>query len=149
MGRQQGHALMAAGLDQAGHQKRIQHPLGLALAHCRREGGAIARRRQGPQGDATALQQLQHLLEVLQFLAGQGAEHLPQLPIAGIAEHQLQGHTGGLALAVGVVDQHQIRMGDCLGQPGGTAGGSQPLHPGRGAQTAPRRWATRPSRARV
>ena len=71
MGRQPGHALMAAGQDQAGHQKRIQHALGLALAHYRREGGAIAQRRQGPQSDAPALQQLKYQLEVLQFLASQ------------------------------------------------------------------------------
>ena len=147
MGRQQGHALMAAGLNQASHQKRIEHALGVALAHLGREGRAVGRCRQGAQGCAAPLQQLQHLLEVLQLLPCQRAKGGRQANLAWITEHQLQGYAGGLALAVGVVNQQQLWLGNRLLQPGGAGGGRQPLHPGH--QGWARRWATRPSRARV
>ena len=126
---QQGQTLMAAGLYQARHQEAIQHPLGLLAAHLPGQTGAIGRRRQGPHGDATPLQQRQHQLEVFQLLSRQGAEHRGQLAIARIAEHQLQRRPSRLALAVGMVEQQQLRMGEGLLQPGATGGGRQPLDP--------------------
>jgi hypothetical protein len=149
VGCQQGHALVAAGLDQSRHEKGIEHPLWFGPARLGAQGGAVARRRQRPQGDGATLQELQHLLEMLQLFPGQWTEHLPELAIAGIAKHQLQGDASSFALAVGVIDQDQMGMGDRLLHPGGAAGGHQPFHPDRGIQERARRWATSPSRARV
>ncbi len=151
---QQSHALVAAGLDQTSHQKRIQHALGLLTPHGLAQLTAIGRSGQGTQNDAAALQQGQDALEMLQLFPRQRAEQRRELLIAWIAEHQLQGRTRRLALAVGVIDQHQIGTGQGLLQPGRGAGGGQPADPcggglerGNGHGWA-RRWATRPSRAR-
>ena len=130
VGRQQGHAFVAAGLDQARHQEAVEHAVGLRSPHQGGEGRAIGGSGQGPQGNAAPGQQGLNPLEVLQLLPGQRAEHRRQLPITGVAEHQLQGHAGGLPLAMGMIQQHQIGMGESLRQPGGVAGTGQPAHPG-------------------
>ena len=131
VGCQQGHALVAAGLDQAGHQQAVQQPLGFLAPHQAGQAGAVGGGGQGPQRNLAADQQALHQLEMLQLFAGQGAEHGGQLAIGGVAKHQLQSGTGRLALAVGVVDQHGVGVGQGLLQPGGPRGGRQPLDPFR------------------
>ena len=53
---QQCHALMAAGLNQARHQEAVELAQRLLAANLPGQPRAIGRSRQGPQGDAAALQ---------------------------------------------------------------------------------------------
>ena len=52
VGRQQGHALVAAGLNQAGHQEAIELALRVLAAHQGHQAGAVGRRWQGLKGNA-------------------------------------------------------------------------------------------------
>ena len=130
VGGQQRHALMAAGLDQAGHQIAVQHPARFIAPHRPAEAGAVAGRRQRSDGNASLRQQGQHLLEMLELLPCQRAEPLAQAWLGRVAEHQLQGCTGRLAFAVGVVDQDQVGLLDRRLQPLAAGGSRQPFHPG-------------------
>lgn len=105
------HPIAASRLDQPTAQQRIDRPLGLVGPTGREQLGRIRRWRQPPELTTARTHQLEHLLEVLELLAGESRERDCEVRMIGIAEHQPDRRRRRLLLAVRVVvqDLGQVR----------------------------------------
>ena len=60
--------------------------------------------------NAALLEPLQDLLEVIEFFPGEGRHGLQEKAVVRILEEQLHGGTGGLLLAMRVIQQHRVEV---------------------------------------
>src|SRR5688572_25552079 len=137
---QEPQPFVAAGLDQGAAEHGVDRPLGPGEQRGRVAGAGLV-----AEGDAAAADLGQDLLEMDQLLAGQAAHPLGQARPIGELPHVANGRVGRLLLAVGVVDQHRLGIGDGRRRPSG--GARRERNPAHGTRTSlgsrrtvPPRW---------
>lgn len=124
----EGKSLATAGLDQPCHQQSVDRPPRLVATDEGMEPLAIAGGGEAAKGDAATLEEIEHQMEVGQFL-GDDLGHCPgHRPAVDIGKEQIHRHAGGLLLAVGVIDEDLIQMGIHLVKPSCRSGSGEREH---------------------
>ena len=109
MSSQEVKAFTRTGFDQSGNQQAIDGTLRLEFSHEFVQSPTVAAGFQPSKGDPTFLQQVQHPLEVLQFLVDD-ADHLAaQRLVVDVGKDQVHGRSGRFFFAVGMVDQDLVQ----------------------------------------
>ena len=124
---QGGEALAGAGFDDGADDQYIHQAAGVILAHRFAQAGGVAGRSQVGIGHAPLYHDRQHLLEVPQLFAGQAGHFVQQVGVVHIPVHQAQGGGGCFLFAVGVVNQHQVLVGQGVLNPLGRRSAGQEI----------------------
>ena len=88
----------------------IQQAPGLLATDASVQPAAVGTRPLAFEDNASLLEHLQDLLEVLEFFPGEGRHGLQEKSVFRVLEEQLDRRSGGLLLAVRVIQQHCIEI---------------------------------------
>ncbi len=107
---EQTEAFAAAGLDQRRDQQSIDGSVRFVGSNQGVEAATIGPRGEPAEFDAPFVQQMQHHLEVFEFLFDNPRHLATNLAILGIGVHQIHRGRRRLAFAVGMIDQDFVQV---------------------------------------
>jgi hypothetical protein len=119
------HPLAAAGLDECTREQRLHGARRLVAGNGRHQRGGVGTRDQSAELAPTAANMADDAFEVLELLARESSERHCELGIRRIAEHETDGSGRRPFLAVRVVEQDLVDMGERAVAPARIGAGGQ------------------------
>lgn len=105
-----GEAFAATSFDDSRDKQPIDGPARLVLANQFVEPAAVAAGAEAPEANATLLEQVEHHVKMFELLVDDLGHFAAELLVFDVGEDQVHGRGCGLFFAMGVVDQHVLKM---------------------------------------